>query len=149
MGKCLSVNGCVIHWYAIARHLPFHRHEKVLEAVTICHENILLHQQNFHTKEQREHAVLPVGPTRFDPIIDGLKSSDDSLTIACLQLVNVLVCQPEDLDFRMHLRNEFMRAGLIHIFEVSFVLILIQVDMKFSQGHLKEQILFNILHKNT
>jgi len=66
-------------------------------------------------------AVLPVGPTRFDPIIEGLRTGEShaQLRVACLQLVNVLVCTPDELDFRMHLRNEIMRAGLTHIFEVS------------------------------
>uniref|UniRef100_H2Z891 Diaphanous related formin 1 n=1 Tax=Ciona savignyi TaxID=51511 RepID=H2Z891_CIOSA len=65
------------------------------------------------------YAVLPVGPSRFDAIIDGLRSGEkwSQLRVACLQLVNVLVCTPDELDFRMHLRNEIMRAGLIHNLE--------------------------------
>merc|ERR1712212_1436041 len=40
-------------------------HEKVLEALTICHENTLLSQQHLYTEEQRKNAILPVGPSRF------------------------------------------------------------------------------------
>ena len=89
--------------------------------MTICHENALLKQQHAYTEEQQMYAVLPVGPTRFDRIIEGLKAGEsfNQVKVACLQLVNVLVCTPDELDFRMHLRNEFMRAGLIHILEVS------------------------------
>lgn len=29
-----------------------------------------------------------------------------------MQLINALVTSPEDLDFRLHIRNEFMRCGL-------------------------------------
>jgi len=31
---------------------------------------------------------------------------------ACLQLINAIVSTPDDLDFRLHLRNEFLRTGL-------------------------------------
>jgi hypothetical protein len=37
---------------------------------------------------------------------------------ACLQLINALVTCPDDLDFRLHLRNEFMRVGLHDLIEV-------------------------------
>ena len=33
-------------------------------------------------------------------------------------LINALVSSPDDLDFRLHLRNEFMRDGLMDILEV-------------------------------
>ncbi|KFV59721.1 Protein diaphanous 3, partial [Tyto alba] len=32
--------------------------------------------------------------------------------VACMQLINALVTSPDDLDFRLHIRNEFMRSGL-------------------------------------
>ena len=38
---------------------------------------------------------------------------------ACIQLVNAIVSTPDDLDFRLHLRNEFMRTGLIDLIDVS------------------------------
>ena len=34
-------------------------------------------------------------------------------------LINALVSSPDDLDFRLHLRNEFMRDGLMDILDVS------------------------------
>ncbi|KAJ7410306.1 hypothetical protein WISP_109324 [Willisornis vidua] len=34
------------------------------------------------------------------------------LEVACMQLINALVTFPEELDFRIHLRNEFLRCGL-------------------------------------
>lgn len=36
-----------------------------------------------------------------------------------MQLINALVTSPEDLDFRIHLRNEFLRCGLKKILPVS------------------------------
>ena len=35
-----------------------------------------------------------------------------------MQLINAIVITPEDLEFRVHLRNEFMRDGLHSILEV-------------------------------
>ncbi|NXA12653.1 DIAP3 protein, partial [Sapayoa aenigma] len=37
------------------------------------------------------------------------------LQVACMQLINALVTSPDDLDFRLHIRNEFMRSGLKEI----------------------------------
>ena len=40
--------------------------------------------------------------------------------VACMQLINALVTSPDDLDFRIHLRNEFLRCGLKKILPVSY-----------------------------
>ena len=32
-------------------------------------------------------------------------------------MINALISSPDDLDFRVHLRNEFMRDGLIDVLE--------------------------------
>jgi len=39
--------------------------------------------------------------------------------VACMQFINALVTSPEELDFRIHLRNEFLRCGLKKILPVS------------------------------
>lgn len=95
-------------------------HDKVLTAITLCHENSLLQQIPNANHAGIGTAVLPVGASRFAAIIEGLKGSEQNpmLSVACLQLVNVLVCTPDELDFRFHLRNEIMRAGLIHAMPV-------------------------------
>lgn len=92
-------------------------HDKVLTAITVCHENSLLQHIPHPNRAGPGTAVLPAGTSRFAAIIEGLRSSEQLplLSVACLQLVNVLVCTPDELDFRFHLRNEIMRAGLIHI----------------------------------
>jgi diaphanous 2 len=41
--------------------------------------------------------------------------------VGCLQLINAIVSNADDLEFRHHLRNEIMRAGLIDILEVNAV----------------------------
>ena len=38
--------------------------------------------------------------------------------MACVQLINTIVLTPDDLDFRLHLRNEFMRVGLADLIDV-------------------------------
>ncbi|KAG5264090.1 hypothetical protein AALO_G00272010 [Alosa alosa] len=50
---------------------------------------------------------------RFAPIVEGLENQEaQQLQVACMQLINALVTSPDELDFRIHLRNEFLRCGL-------------------------------------
>ncbi|KAJ8350117.1 hypothetical protein SKAU_G00252470 [Synaphobranchus kaupii] len=69
--------------------------EKVLEAITIAGE--------------RRNGE------RFGPIVEGLRVRSVQLQVACMQLINALVTSPDELDFRLHIRNEFMRCGLKEI----------------------------------
>ncbi|XP_065534230.1 protein diaphanous homolog 3 isoform X1 [Lathamus discolor] len=69
--------------------------EKILEAVTAAAE-----EKNID---------------RFSPIVEGLQDNTVQLQVACMQLINALVTSPDDLDFRLHIRNEFMRSGLKEI----------------------------------
>ncbi|XP_051528152.1 LOW QUALITY PROTEIN: protein diaphanous homolog 3 [Myxocyprinus asiaticus] len=69
--------------------------EKVLEAIT--------------TATERR------GMSRFSPIVQGLSVRSVQLQVACMQLINALVTSPDELDFRLHIRNEFMRCGLREI----------------------------------
>ncbi|KAA0707585.1 Protein diaphanous -like protein 3 [Triplophysa tibetana] len=69
--------------------------EKVLEAIT--------------TATERK------GVARFSPIVQGLSDRSVQLQVACMQLINALVTSPDELDFRLHIRNEFMRCGLREI----------------------------------
>lgn len=79
----------------------FSRHEKALEGITVCGEIR--------------------GRDRFIPVIMGLGMRDNQpMQVACIQLVNAIVSTPDDLDFRLHLRNEFMRTGLIDLIGVSY-----------------------------
>lgn len=48
-----------------------------------------------------------------------------------MQLINALVTSPEDLDFRIHLRNEFLRCGLKKILPVSHLYIGIEYSQLF------------------
>ena len=50
-------------------------------------------------------------------ILGLLIRNNEPLRVACLTLINALISSPEDIDFRIHLRNEFMRDGLIDVVE--------------------------------
>ncbi|XP_078067809.1 protein diaphanous homolog 2 isoform X5 [Mustelus asterias] len=73
--------------------------DKILEAITTAAE-----------QNNRE---------RFAPIVEGLDNHEAlQLQVACMQLINALVTSPDDLDFRIHLRNEFLRCGLKKILPI-------------------------------
>lgn len=56
---------------------------------------------------------------RFGSIVKGMQEAyHKNMRVACLQLTNAIISTPDDLDFRIHLRNEFWRAGLVDIIEV-------------------------------
>ncbi|XP_040571681.1 protein diaphanous isoform X5 [Lepeophtheirus salmonis] len=78
--------------------VPPDGYEKTLEAITIAGEM--------------------KGRDRFQPIVQGLLiRSNEVLRTNCLILINAIITSPEDLDFRLHLRNEFMRFGLIDVLD--------------------------------
>ncbi|KAM3926537.1 protein diaphanous homolog 1 isoform 2-T2 [Leptodactylus fuscus] len=52
---------------------------------------------------------------RFKPLLDGLKSGPVALKVGCMVLINALISQGEELDFRIHIRSELMRSGLNHL----------------------------------
>ncbi|XP_076178549.1 diaphanous related formin 1 [Ptiloglossa arizonensis] len=74
-------------------------HKKVLDAITMNGE--------FKGRE------------RFLPIVQGLMNKkNENLRVVCLQLINSIISSAEELDFRLHLRNEIMRVGLADILEM-------------------------------
>ena len=80
--------------------VPPDGHEKTLEAITIAGEM--------------------KGGERFGPIVQGLLiRNNEQLRTNCLILINAIITSPDDLDFRTHLRNEFMRVGLMDVLDVS------------------------------
>ncbi|XP_028158633.1 protein diaphanous [Ostrinia furnacalis] len=73
-------------------------HEKVLEAITMAGES------------SRKPRMLP--------IVEGLDTkAPESLKNGCMQLINAIITEPEELEFRLHLRSEFMRTGLYDILD--------------------------------
>ncbi|XP_061164716.1 protein diaphanous homolog 1-like isoform X2 [Saccostrea echinata] len=84
---------CVSILAAVCIYEPPRGHEKVLEGLAVSAE-----MKNMD---------------RFDMIITGLGMRINvPLQVGCMQLVNAIICTPHNLDFRLHLRNEFMRCGL-------------------------------------
>ncbi|XP_027249830.1 protein diaphanous homolog 3 isoform X4 [Cricetulus griseus] len=84
---------------------------KLLSAMCIVGEESIL--------EEVLEALTSAGEERkidrFFPIVEGLRHNSVQLQVACMQLINALVTSPDDLDFRLHIRNEFMRCGLKEI----------------------------------
>ncbi|KAM5180967.1 protein diaphanous homolog 3 [Mantella aurantiaca] len=84
---------------------------KLLSAICIVgEENILEKVLDAITTAAEERGIV-----RFSPIVGGLQHNFVQLQVACMQLINALVTSPDDLDFRLHIRNEFMRCGLKEI----------------------------------
>ncbi|XP_018427343.1 PREDICTED: protein diaphanous homolog 3-like [Nanorana parkeri] len=84
---------------------------KLLSAICIVgEENILEKVLDAITTAAEERGI-----TRFSPIVGGLQHNFVQLQVACMQLINALVTSPDDLDLRLHIRNEFMRCGLREI----------------------------------
>ncbi|CAJ0968876.1 unnamed protein product [Ranitomeya imitator] len=46
---------------------------------------------------------------------DAKSAISQPMKVSCMQFINALLTSPEDLDFRIHLRNEFLRCGLKQI----------------------------------
>ncbi|XP_026682784.1 protein diaphanous, partial [Diaphorina citri] len=79
--------------------IPPDGHDKVIKAITMSGEL--------------------KGKERFQPVVQGLmvKGNNEALRTACLQLINAIVATPDDLEFRLHLRNEIMRVGLYDLLD--------------------------------
>ncbi|KAM9825531.1 protein diaphanous homolog 3-like isoform 3-T3 [Syngnathus typhle] len=81
---------------------------KLLSAICIVGEDNIL--------EKVLEAITTAGEwrgiERFHPIVQGLRDRSVQLQVACMQLINALVTSPDDLDLRLHIRNEFIRCGL-------------------------------------
>ncbi|XP_064826112.1 protein diaphanous homolog 3-like [Oncorhynchus masou masou] len=102
--------------------------EKVLEAVTTA----------------GEHRATE----RFSPIVEGLRDCSVQLQVACMQLINALVTSPDELDFRLHIRNEFIRSGLREIFPHLTTIRndALDIQLKVFEEH-KEEDLMELSHR--
>ncbi|XP_042274121.1 protein diaphanous homolog 1-like isoform X2 [Thunnus maccoyii] len=74
---------------------PENLHERVLEAIT----------------EEAEKRDIE----RFQPLLTGMNIHNVALKGGCMQLINALISQGEELDFRIHIRSELLRLGLREI----------------------------------
>lgn len=56
---------------------------------------------------------------RFEPIVQGLLvRTHEQLRVYCMILINAIITTSDDLDYRIHIRNEIVRVGLQDIIEV-------------------------------
>ncbi|XP_006837658.1 PREDICTED: protein diaphanous homolog 3-like isoform X2 [Chrysochloris asiatica] len=85
---------------------------KLLSAICIVGEESILEEVLEALTSSGEERKID----RFSPIVEGLRHPSIQLQVACMQLINALVTSPDDLDLRLHIRNEFMRCGLKEIF---------------------------------
>jgi len=60
------------------------------------------------------------GRHRFYSIVKGLSIEDDNeVKISAMLLINALICHAENVDFKIHLRSDFARCGLIPAIDVN------------------------------
>ncbi|XP_003412641.1 protein diaphanous homolog 3 isoform X1 [Loxodonta africana] len=85
---------------------------KLLSAICIVGEESVLEEVLEALTSSGEERKID----RFSSIVQGLQHNSIQLQVACMQLINALVTFPDDLDLRLHIRNEFMRCGLKEIF---------------------------------
>ena len=115
MARSLSVNQPNVMLEAVKLMAAFclvppDGHEKTLEAITIAGEM--------------------KGGDRFTPIVQGLMlRNNEQLRTNCLILINAIITSTDDLDFRMHLRNEFMRVGLMDVLDVRKNALVLEVEI--------------------
>ncbi|XP_068106081.1 protein diaphanous homolog 2 isoform X2 [Hyperolius riggenbachi] len=82
---------------------------KILSAICIVGEDNILDK----LLEAISTAADMTNKERFAPIVEGLENHEAlHVQVACMQFINALLTSPEDLDFRIHLRNEFLRCGM-------------------------------------
>ncbi|XP_075692703.1 protein diaphanous homolog 2 isoform X1 [Rhinoderma darwinii] len=85
---------------------------KILSAICIVGEDNILEK----LLEAISTAAEINNKERFASIVEGLENHEAlHVQVSCMQFINALLTSPEDLDFRIHLRNEFLRCGLKQI----------------------------------
>lgn len=109
----------------VARSLDPSKPSVMLEAVKMLGAVCLVHDWEDDGFSGHKKAIEAItmsgelkGRERFTPVVQGLMiNGNEPLRVACLQLINAIVSTPDDMDFRLHLRNEIMRCGLMDILE--------------------------------
>ena len=124
------------------------------EALDMLASFTLLTERNGYEKVLR--AVTNVAATqnhtvdRFRPIVDGLFTESDEnetkreLCYRCMMFINTIVNTPSDVNFRIHLRCEIMRAGLHERFELLGEI----VEKSNHEGLVKHYKIFNEIRED-
>lgn len=124
------------------------------EALDMLASFTLLTERNGYEKVLR--AVTNVAATqnrtvdRFRPIVDGLFAESDEneskreLCYRCMMFINTIVNTPSDVNFRIHLRCEIMRAGLHERFDLLADI----VEKSNHEGLVKHYKIFNEIRED-
>lgn len=106
----------------LAQCLDVSKPQTMCEAVKLLSAFCLIQQLNGYDKVLQ--AISNTGTERFKPLVDGLfieyeqekrghkLDTKGELCLHSLILINTIINTPTDLNFRLHLRCEFMRTGL-------------------------------------
>uniref|UniRef100_A0AAG5DR30 Diaphanous n=1 Tax=Anopheles atroparvus TaxID=41427 RepID=A0AAG5DR30_ANOAO len=89
------------------------------EAIKLLSAVSLIKERNGYQKVLRAitnaTSMMKPGSERFRPIVDGLfveRDRNHELTCSTMIFINCIINTPADINFRLHLRCEIMRAGL-------------------------------------
>ncbi|RXM99925.1 Protein diaphanous-like 1 [Acipenser ruthenus] len=108
-----SEDGIPLLVRAINPRVPHIMVDAVKLVSAIC---ILDHSDNLHVSERVLEAITEHAENedieRFQPLLSGMRKSGVTLKAGCMQLINALITQGDELDFRIHIRSELMRQGL-------------------------------------
>ncbi|XP_064423019.1 protein diaphanous homolog 1 [Latimeria chalumnae] len=93
---------------------------KILSAICILSTTDKMHERVLGALTERAEMD---DIERFAPLLQGLRSSSSpQLKATCMQLINALISQSDELDFRIHIRSELMRSGLKKLLQELYVL---------------------------
>ncbi|XP_055335642.1 protein diaphanous-like [Paramacrobiotus metropolitanus] len=97
----------------MARCVNVSNQQVMLESVKLLAATCLLPDGHNRVLQGFSVSMDESSNNRFDGVVRGIYvANNDPLRIACMQLVNALIIQASETDFKIHLRNEFMRTGL-------------------------------------
>ncbi|XP_073477055.1 protein diaphanous homolog 1-like isoform X2 [Aquarana catesbeiana] len=86
---------------------------KLLSALCILPQPEDIHERVLEALTERAEADEM---ERFKPLLEGLKSGTPvALKVSCMLLINAMIIQGDELDFRVHIRSELMRSGLSNL----------------------------------
>ncbi|OQV13857.1 Protein diaphanous [Hypsibius exemplaris] len=102
----------------IAKSVEISNQQVMFEAVKILAVVCLLPGGHARVLQAFTEICDDMGQGRFSRIVKGIfVANNDTLRVACVQLMNSLIFQAGETEFRMLLRSEFMRAGVGDIIE--------------------------------
>ncbi|XP_030763469.1 protein diaphanous [Sitophilus oryzae] len=101
----------------VARCLDYEKPQVMTQALKILAPVCVLSQGEEYGVKKVLLAITKVAEDqereRFLPVVRGIiKTNNAELQSMCFQLINALLSETEDFEYRMHLRNEIVRNGL-------------------------------------